>query len=79
MKVIQNDLIKINSANFEKDAKGIIQKHQEILQFCQDFNNVCVPIIIQKLVSTTYSMCVMGFSAMVVNKFLMRICCRDFI
>lgn len=67
MKVIQNDLMKLEPKNFHSNLKSIMKKHQEILKFCHLFNDVFRPIIVQKFTSIASVICIIGFQLITVR------------
>lgn len=67
MKVIQHDLVNIDKGNFNENFRRIVKKHQEILEFCNDFNDVYKPIIIQRFVSIGICISVLIYLVMVVS------------
>lgn len=63
LKVIQANLSKADPGNF----KGAVQQHQEILKFCQKFNEFYGLIIAEKFFCFGMAVCILGFQIMTVS------------
>lgn len=68
MKVIQNELMELEPRNVKRNLKSIVKKHHEILEFCEDLNEVFRLIIAQKFISIAITICILGFQVITVRK-----------
>lgn len=63
LKVIQSDFENVKS---EKIGE-VIRKHQEILEFFEDFNELYGSIIAQKFIATGIMFCALGYQIVEVS------------
>lgn len=67
MKVVAQNLRDIDIGNFESNFEIIMDKHREILKFCEDYNEFFKIIIVQKFCTAAASICVVGFTVIIVS------------